>query len=261
MVDLKVALQEIKEESASGILRPAAGPALPQTKPRAHPRSIWLATSLALIVVAALAAWLLRPAPAALPEPELTATALTTDPGIEDFPTFSPNGSQVAYMWNGPNQDNFDIYVRVVGAGAPLRLTSDPAVDSSPAWSPDGRTIAFLRNLAGGRFAVMLVAPIGGPERKVAEVSSRFAALGPVSWAPDGRTLAVPNQDATRNADGIFLISTRDRQQTADHHSRAAFGARLLSGALTRRTPPRLRANETDGRRPARRADVGHAHG
>ena len=207
--DVKVALEELKDESESGILRPAAGPALPQTKPRAHPRSIWLATSIALIVVAALAAWLLRPAPAALPEPELTATALTTDPGIEDFPTFSPNGSQVAYMWNGPNQDNFDIYVRVVGAGAPLRLTSDPAVDSSPAWSPDGRTIAFLRNLAGGRFAVMLVAPIGGPERKVAEVSSRFAALGPVSWAPDGRTLAVPNQDATRNADGIFLISTQ----------------------------------------------------
>ena len=39
-------------------------------------------------------------------------------------------------------------------------------------------------------------------------MSSRFAALGPLSWAPDGRTLAVPDQDAAKNVDGIFLIST-----------------------------------------------------
>jgi serine/threonine protein kinase/Tol biopolymer transport system component len=207
--DVKVALEELKDESESGMLRTAAAPDLPQTKPRAHRRSIWLAAGVALIMIAALAAaWLLRRAPAPASDPELTTASLTTDPGIEDFPTFSPNGGQVAYMWNGPSQDNFDIYVRVVGGGAPLRLTSDPAVDSSPAWSPDGRTIAFLRDLAGGRFAVMLVAPIGGPERKLAEVSSRFAALGPVSWAPDSRTLAVPDQDATQKPDGIFLIST-----------------------------------------------------
>jgi eukaryotic-like serine/threonine-protein kinase len=206
--DVKVALEELKDESESGLLRTGVADALPQTKRRGYQQSIWLAAGMALIVVAGLAAWLLRRAPVVVPEPELTATSLTTDPGIEDFPTFSPNGGQVAYMWNGPKQDNFDIYVRVAGAGTPLRLTSDPAVDSSPAWSPDGRTIAFLRDLAGGRFAVMLVSPIGGPERNVAEVSSRFAALGPVSWTPDGRSLAVPDQDATEKPDGIFLIST-----------------------------------------------------
>ena len=109
-------------------------------------------------------------------------------------------------MWNGPAQDNFDIYVKVVGAEPPLRLTTDPAADYSPAWSPDGRAIAFLRDLSGGRLAVMLVAPIGGPERKVAEVSSRFAALGAPAWAPDAKSLAIPDRDA-QGADGIALVS------------------------------------------------------
>ena len=81
--------------------------------------------------------------------------------GIADFPTFSPTGSQVAFIWNGPAEDNFDVYVKVVGAEPPLRLTADPAADYSPSWSPDGRAIAFLRDLSGGRLAVMLVAPIG----------------------------------------------------------------------------------------------------
>ena len=96
--------------------------------------------------------------------------------------------------------------MKVIGAEPPLRLTTDPAADYSPAWSPDGRAIAFLRDLSGGRLAVMLVAPIGGPERKVAEVSSRFAALGAPAWAPDAKSLAIPDRDA-QGADGIALVS------------------------------------------------------
>ena len=32
----------------------------------------------------------------------MTALPLTTFPGIEDFPTFSPDGTQVAFMWKRP---------------------------------------------------------------------------------------------------------------------------------------------------------------
>jgi hypothetical protein len=40
----------------------------------------------------------------------------------------------VAFVWNGEKQDNFDIYVKLMGtAGPPLRLTNDPARDDSPA--------------------------------------------------------------------------------------------------------------------------------
>ena len=42
---------------------------------------------------------------------------LTSYPGAELSPTFSPDGSQVAFSWNGPQQDNFDIYVKLVDQG------------------------------------------------------------------------------------------------------------------------------------------------
>ena len=82
-----------------------------------------------------------------VPEASLVAVPLTSYPGEERQPSFSPDGNQVAFSWNGEKQDNFDIYVMPISSGNPVRLTTDPAQDTSPAWSPDGRTIAFLRRL------------------------------------------------------------------------------------------------------------------
>src|SRR5215470_4916667 len=52
-----------------------------------------------------------------------TPTPLTAYPGIQTQPSLSPDGSQVAFSWNGPNEDNFDIYVKLVGPGESVRLT------------------------------------------------------------------------------------------------------------------------------------------
>ena len=70
--------------------------------------------------------WLLnRPgkATAAVPVP----VPLTAYPGFEISPSFSPEGDRVAFSWNGPKQDNHDIYVKQIGADEPVRLTRDPA--------------------------------------------------------------------------------------------------------------------------------------
>ena len=75
----------------------------------------------------------------------MTVTPLTSFPGRELQPTFSPDGNQVAFVWNGEKEDNYDIYLKVIDAPTPLRLTHDAAEDLSPAWSPDGRHIAFVR--------------------------------------------------------------------------------------------------------------------
>jgi len=204
MNDVKVELEELKEESESGRLL------VPQRALGRRPRrnQIWLAGLVAVfLLVALLVVWFVRPAPKSR-EVDLTAVPLTSYPGTEDFPTFSPDGSQVAFMWNGANQNNFDIYVKMAGAGPPLRLTSDPAVDTSPAWSPNGQSIAFLRELPGGRFEVFLIPPIGGPERKLAEVPPPYS-INQVSlaWSPDGSSLAVVDQDAANQPPGIFLLS------------------------------------------------------
>src|SRR5262245_25094081 len=40
---------------------------------------------------------------------------LTSYPGVEEWPSFSLDGSQVAFSWNGDKQDNYDIYVKLIG--------------------------------------------------------------------------------------------------------------------------------------------------
>jgi DNA-binding winged helix-turn-helix (wHTH) protein len=80
-----------------------------------------------------------------------------TYPGILTQPSFSPDGERVAFTWNGPAGENFDIYVKQVGNERPLRLTADPAMDSRPAWSPDGRLVAFIRELPDGRLRFLVV--------------------------------------------------------------------------------------------------------
>jgi Tol biopolymer transport system component len=73
--------------------------------------------------------WLVRWSTKA-PEAALTAVPLTTYPGFQGAPSFSPDGNQVAFSWDGEKQDNPDIYVKLIGTGGPpLRLTTDPAND------------------------------------------------------------------------------------------------------------------------------------
>jgi Tol biopolymer transport system component len=138
------------------------------------------------------------------------AVPLTSYPGLELNPSLSPDGNQVAFSWNGEKQDNFDICIKLIGSGNPLRLTTHPAEDVSPAWSPDGRTIAFLRRLGGDRNELLLIPALGGPERKLAEtliVDLGGPRLPALAWSPDGRWLAVSHREGGDPAEGLFLIS------------------------------------------------------
>ncbi len=144
--------------------------------------------------------------PQFVPEPVL----LTGYVGTKSEPAFSPDGSRVAFAWDGPKQDNTDIYVTQVGASEPIRLTSDPAVEHAPAWSPDGRSILFLRQFSDRRTGVFLIPATGGPASKIAELSPHKAEQhlsARPCWHPGGRWLFISEASTEGEAAALFLLS------------------------------------------------------
>jgi DNA-binding winged helix-turn-helix (wHTH) protein len=109
----------------------------------------------------------------------------TSYPGRETNPSFSPDGSQIAFSWDGEKGGNSHIYVKVVGENKVLRLTSDSRPESCPTWSPDGRHIAFCRD-AQDASEIVVIPALGGPERVIATLP-KLPGSGQA-----GRPLAVP---------------------------------------------------------------------
>jgi hypothetical protein len=182
--DVRIALQDIKEEADS------SGAQAAQTARRHGPQLMAIATT--GVLIAALG-WLLVRSTRHVDVPSPRVVPLTALLGLESHPTFAPDGEQVAFAWNGAKQDNWDIYVTLVGSSDVRRLTSDPAEDTHPTWSPDGRQIAFLRQQPDGS-TIQVVSPIGGAERKLTD----FRGAASLSWSADTRWLvAGPEEEET----------------------------------------------------------------
>jgi hypothetical protein len=76
--------------------------------------------------------------------PNLRSSILTSAPGAADSPSFSPDGRQIAFIWDGVERRHYDIYVQLVGGDTPLQLTHHKRGDDRPGppqWSPDGRDL------------------------------------------------------------------------------------------------------------------------
>jgi Tol biopolymer transport system component/DNA-binding winged helix-turn-helix (wHTH) protein len=138
-------------------------------------------------------------------------TSLT---GRESQPAFSPDGTQIAFVWEGAEENNLDIYVKLIDAGEPLRLTTNPAPDFSPVWSPDGRYIAFARE--GEAAGIYLVPALGGAERKIGDIfptgiyyrgAYHQLGRGTLSYSPDGKYLALADKTSATEPFSIFLLA------------------------------------------------------
>jgi Tol biopolymer transport system component/tRNA A-37 threonylcarbamoyl transferase component Bud32 len=202
MADLKVALEDLREESSGSARR-----VLVQARWR-WPLVVWPPLALLLAGLLGLLLWRAWRAPEST-EP-LRAVPLTMLPGLQRYPSFSPDGNHVTFTWTGPKQDNPDIYVQQIGSGSPLRLTRDPANDYNPVWSPDGRWIAFLRRQwKAGKSELRLIPPLGGPERKVTEirVGESYAWPPYLAWCPNSDCLVVTDSQGEGKPAALFVVS------------------------------------------------------
>lgn len=179
---------------------------------RRHKAAVALAAVLFVAALAGMSFGLYKffgPAKTTRPAEPLKVIPLTTLPGKELSPAFSPDGKQVAFVWTGEQDDNYDIYVKLIGVGEPLRLTNNLVHEMSPTWSPDGRYIAFLRGTGEGK-GFYLVPALGGAERKLSDAygwTQGGVMSQAVAWSPDGRTLALVDKAAEDEPWCIYLLS------------------------------------------------------
>ncbi|MBI4522081.1 MAG: S9 family peptidase [Gemmatimonadetes bacterium] len=139
--------------------------------------------------------------------PERLLTPNTPE-SYEYFPTWSPDGRQIAFVSNRSRWRNVGV---IDVASGDVRMLTESAWDEyNPQWSPDGQWIAYVAN-QDWDFHLMKVAAHGGTPQQLTErtgVSGGFGALqvrGTFQWSRDGQSIAYTYMGPTTTND-IWII-------------------------------------------------------
>jgi Tol biopolymer transport system component len=170
------------------------GVEVPEHLPR---RWIWILGSATLVAVSAIVGSL---ASHRISRPNRVLLPITNYPGIQNHPQISPDGSRIAFTWDGGNSKHPAVYVKEIASGEPRLLTSSPLRHTGPAWSPDGQMIAFVRD-PGNHGEVYTIPATGGVEQKVLDGQG-----GNVAWTPDGKSLVVADRPNASEPFRLFVF-------------------------------------------------------
>src|SRR5277367_4312275 len=109
------------------------------------------------------------------------AERLTSAPGTEINPVFSPDGQTIAFT--GEYDGNTDAFTIPATGGDPKRLTHHPNRDTPVGWTPDGKNILFVsdRNIENDGARLFTVPLTGGFPQ---QIPLPLAVGG--SYSPDG---------------------------------------------------------------------------
>ena len=138
------------------------------------------------------------------PPPEVRVIRLTDLSGLEEAPAISPDGKSVAFTAGvgGKRQ----LFVQLVGGGAPLQITRDPVDHEYPRWSPDSSAIFYFSEAAPGERQgnIWEIPALGGVPRRVvnsvseADVSPASGRLALFRLAREGIQLVTAPTDGSR---------------------------------------------------------------
>lgn len=140
---------------------------------------------------------------------------LTSSTRSELWPSWSPDGSRIAYMGRS---DSVGYSIFVVKPDGTDQQQLSYGADFQPEWSPDGTRIAFT-NLQDSYHPQIFVMRADGSQRHALTVGGAYS---DPSWSPDSRRLMYDGYDAdstSANALRIFRINadgTDARALTSD---------------------------------------------
>ena len=108
---------------------------------------------------------------------------LTDQPRRDDWPTWSPDGKQIAFM--SERDGGWNIYAMDVDEGdSAVRQLTSFSMNWEPAWSPDGEWIAF-GSQRDGNSEIYLMNPSGSSQRRL---TTNRNVDGYPSWLPRQQT-------------------------------------------------------------------------
>ena len=127
------------------------------------------------------------------------ARRLTTDPSLDEFPAWTPDGTTIVYDNSGAHplddslfSDTMEIWSVPAAGGTPVRLTNNAVIDTQPDVAGDG-TVAFWHQ--GVIFAMN---SDGSNQHQLKKVPVDVG-FNP-RWSPDGRRLALLQYDPSKRA-------------------------------------------------------------
>ena len=174
------------------------------------------------------------------------AIRLSSPPGEELFPRFSPDGSKIAYSAN--YDGNLDVYVVASLGGEPVRLTHHPMDDRVVGWHPDGKRVLFASSRASGRQRFnqfYLVSVTGGLPERLPVPYGEFGA-----FSPDGQRVRL--HAAVAGLPHVEAVSRRLGAGHLDLRPRDAGGAERHEQRGERRAPDVARRDDVLHVRPRR---------
>jgi len=111
---------------------------------------------------------------------------LTFDPVDHEDPAWSPDGTQIAFVYLSADTERIAVIPVAGGRTELISPVGERAIH--PNWSPDGRFLAFASN-RDGDYQIYVMDTDGTNAQRVAATTGRATAP---KWSTDGRTLYCP---------------------------------------------------------------------
>lgn len=138
-----------------------------------------------------------------------SVTRLTNRPAIDSMPSWSPDGSRIAFVSDRTGTPQ--IYMMNPDGTGQRRISFQGGYNVNPEWSPRGDRIAYAA-MVGGRFNIMTMRPDGS---NVVQLTSAGNSEYP-SWAPNGRQLAFQAGRGAGTAIYIINANGTNRRRIID---------------------------------------------
>lgn len=147
-------------------------------------------------------------------------TRLTTTPGLDTEPVFSPDGSKIAFT--SARAGNLNIFVMNSDGSNLHQLTTSPLEDIEPSWSPDGTKIAFARVQSDTEKDVFIMNADGSNQHQITFAPGQDH---DPTWSPDGQALVITSErDGSPPFGDVFKIRASDGASLGDLTSDLALG-------------------------------------